>query len=141
MNQEIKRKWVAALRSQKYRQARHVLRIEDAKSHECRHCALGVLVELAVQDGIAEWTQDDSWGDSDERHYSVKANDGSRAESVLPNGVVLWAGLRNANPSLPDRQQMYGPRADNTYWASVTALNDEGKLTFAEFADLIEANL
>jgi hypothetical protein len=45
MNPEIKAKWVEALRSGEYRQARRRLRLDDSAGPS--YCCLGVLCELA----------------------------------------------------------------------------------------------
>lgn len=53
MNQEVKQKWIAALRSGEYDQAYSQLKLKDA------YCCLGVLCELAIEDEIIE--RYDSW--------------------------------------------------------------------------------
>lgn len=59
MNPEIKSKWLEALRSGRYHQARGVLRAEDGKSH----CCLGVLCDILQPDGWGEeWEFEDPSG-------------------------------------------------------------------------------
>jgi len=49
MNQDIKREWVAKLRSGKYEQGRGRLRSKDDQ-----YCCLGVLCEIGVEGGMIE---------------------------------------------------------------------------------------
>lgn len=69
MKQELKNKWVEALRSGDYQQGRSVLR-----SHDDKFCCLGVLCDIASKDGILdhEWVapnsvanRDRDWDDKD----------------------------------------------------------------------------
>lgn len=66
MNQEVKKLWVEALRSGKYKQGKHCLKTDDG-----RYCCLGVLCEvsgqpydsdwLGVPNDIVEWADLDTW--------------------------------------------------------------------------------
>lgn len=71
MKPEIKDEWVAALRSGCYLQCGGVLKMPTA--HGCFHCALGVLMELAIEHGVIE--------DYDET-------------SEVPEEVSEWSGLQ-----------------------------------------------
>jgi len=75
MDAEIKRKWVEALRSGKYRQAQRRLRRDDA------FCCLGVLCDIA---GRGQWRDDGGFifeGPHDVEH------------TVLPVGMNDLVGL------------------------------------------------
>lgn len=50
MDREIRDKWVAALRSGKYKQGKHVLRTKDGN-----YCCLGVLKEIEPDLSNAPW--------------------------------------------------------------------------------------
>lgn len=76
----VKAKWVAALRSGKYKQARGRLRKINAKTGEARHCCLGVLCELYVEE-------------------TGKTTNMDRGTPLSP--VVFWAGLDGACANLP----------------------------------------
>ena len=111
MNQEIKAKWVAALRSGEYAQGEGYL-----KDLQGRHCCLGVLCEISaaetgfgIPENLSETTQDEYLG------YTVKE----------------WAGLENCHGALVciDGAQH-----------NLTIHNDNGK-TFLEIADAIEEQL
>lgn len=118
MNPTIKAKWLEALRSGRYHQARGQLR----RGGGC----LGVLCEIAVQEGIAQrkginyWTRDDDLTDD-----------------VLPHGVVEWVGIDSPNPTV---LLGFNVRMLSDNGARLSDLNDTG-LTFPQIADLIEREL
>lgn len=133
MNQDIKERWVAALRSGEYEQGYGLLR----NSQEY-YCCLGVLSELAVQDGvIASATQDyvadqDCLDDDAPRHYSYGPES---TGTVLPEAVVEWAGLSSENPTVQMNDHDAGQYRD-----SLAEIND-AEHSFEYIADLIEAQL
>jgi hypothetical protein len=115
MNQEIKEKWVAALRSGEYAQTKGLLR--DANGF----CCLGVLCDVYYKEtGESIW---ESEQDDDDIRFTF-----DNQPKILPNSVMEWAGLPDNNPEINGR---------NNYAA---VLNDDGT-TFNEIADLIEKNL
>lgn len=83
MDKLVKKRWVRALRSGRYRQIRGHLR------NGCGgFCALGVLCELARRDGLVE-----NYGDIG---FTGSQNTTS---SVLPRDVADWAGC-STSPSI-----------------------------------------
>lgn len=97
MNKTIKRRWIKALTSGKYKQGKGALKRGD------RFCCLGVLCDLHSRTKAgAKWRDD---------FYLHTAN-------VLPNAVSQWAGL-GGDPfgSLP-----LGARVE-----TLMAANDNGK--------------
>lgn len=115
MKAEIKERWVKALRSGQYNQGRHAL-----KTPGDTYCCLGVLCELAKEDGIGDWDGRRSFVVS-ERDYS---------SGSLPLGVQEWAET-DLDPEVTHEGKI----------KSLSALNDEFKLSFDEIADLVEAQL
>jgi hypothetical protein len=126
MDPEVKAKWLAALRSGQYRQAKHHLR-----NGNDGYCCLGVLCEIAVADevipaGALTGTETSLTGGL----YSY--GDGHETD-VLPYEVAHWAGVE-ANGWLPGGRFL-------------TALNDgdtyEGvdQHSFEQIADIIEQEL
>jgi hypothetical protein len=86
MSDDVKRMWVAALRSGKYVQGTGVLHDKDGKC-----CALGVLCELAVEAEVVGRCEDES-GDM------LYGKPNSLWRGVLPPDVQDWAGF-NGSPS------------------------------------------
>lgn len=117
MKTEIKKRWVEALRSGEYTQGRHTL-----KTPEDTYCCLGVLCEIAKEDGVGYW---DDFG-----NFVVDESDFS--SGTLPVGVAEWAGTGgNLDPRVE-----YG---GGSYCLS--SLNDSVELPFDRIADLVEEQL
>lgn len=122
MDPAIKARWVARLRSGKYVQGEH--RLKQRKNHEkSKYCCLGVLAEMAVEDGVID--------------PPVKTVDGAYRfdgdTHVLGEKIRDWAGLEESNPTIRDVHAT-GSRD------SLAELNDNGK-SFSEIADIIEQKL
>lgn len=120
MQEEIKTKWVAALRSGEYNQGVRALRYRDGG--EDWYCCLGVLCELAVAEGVIPDPAPSPW--------PSPVDDGNSycyAGSIvyLPDEVRVWAGLEVSNPRLGH--------------SNLAELNDTGS-TFADIARVIEEN-
>ena len=113
MNPEIKKQWVEALRSGEYKQTQQKLRDDNG------FCCLGVLCDLHAKAGLGHWDEN-SW------YYKCKDSEFMEAKNYLPNPVIQWAVVDSENPSINS--------------ARLANLNDDHK-SFAEIADLIEANL
>lgn len=116
MNQEIKAKWIADLRSGKFPQTRGALNQLEASTvgdPPVGFCCLGVLCEQAVSAGLIA-----------KREMSIFADYGPHSSvSSLPVMVRTWAGIDSAT--------------ENT----LIDMNDGARSSFAEIADWIEANL
>ena len=80
MNAEIKRRWIEALTSGKYKQGTMTLHGGDA------FCCLGVLCDLYATDHGLAWSEGSDAGTL------------SRQAAVLPIEVVRWAGLFGNSP-------------------------------------------
>lgn len=113
MNREIRDKWTAALRSGTYRQGESKLRSSDDE-----FCCLGVLCELAVEEGVIPQPE----LDGDRYVY-----DGG-AHSYLPKSVMVWAGLDSDNARYSN--------APN----DLLALDNDRGVAFPQIAAIIEAN-
>jgi hypothetical protein len=121
MNQEIKAKWVVALRSGEYEQGTGQLRMDD------QYCCLGVLCDLhSKEDNTAGWKPSSSFAD-DFDYHTEQAKEGG----LLHPAVRDWAGLDSVDPLIC---------INTSVSENISTLNDGGK-TFAEIADLIEAQL
>lgn len=131
MNPEIKKEWVAALRSGEYKQGTRYL--HRTYSDGDVFCCLGVLCELAVKAGQVSSRPVGlafQYGSQEE-----PADGESRASlSVLPSAVVKWTGLKEGNPHV--KFKLHGTMDEH----SLAWLNDGGA-TFEEIAQAIEENL
>lgn len=128
MNPSVKARWVQALRSGDFKQTTGVLqRLKDMGHGETMrpagHCCLGVLCEIAVQDGVIE-----KWRDE-----NVILASFDHENKVLPGSVMRWAGLESNDPRI-DAGEILGKH-------SLSHFNDTTKLDFNQIADLIEENL
>lgn len=122
MKEEIKTKWLEALRSGKYKQGRTCLRNSDVDTHE--YCCLGVLCDLYKDTEGGNWTDHDSFVD----------NRGNWESVYLPLAVIGWAGLSDNNPEINEiTDQDFAP-------TSLAGANDYG-LSFLKIADIIEKEL
>lgn len=119
MKPEIKEKWVAELRGGKRLQGKGCLR-QETLNHECEYCCLGVLAEIAVDEGVARW--DDN---------TLVGPDGRASAGYLIPAVMDWASVDSRDPVVKNEVNRGMP---------LSSLNDSGK-TFSEIADLIEAQL
>lgn len=128
MNEDIKARWVAALRSDEYEQGKDWL-CKDGK-----YCCLGVLSDLAVKDGVIDAPEATTW---DEAALNF---DGEPA--LLPEAVAEWAGIMRFDEHydgvVVPAEDPIVPFGDEE--KTLAELNDEGK-TFSELADLIEEHL
>lgn len=134
MNPEIKARWVAALRSGEYRQGDGFLRIHQADDSDL-YCCLGVLCDLAVQDGLAFWSKPKS-----SQAAASIVTQASRDCTGLPVPIREWAGLP-ARAMTPELRHSDGA----LHWAAVFNDGDKtlgvSKHSFEEIADLIEQQL
>jgi hypothetical protein len=116
MKPEIKTRWIAKLLSGEFQQGRGTLRSSDNK-----FCCLGVLCELAVENGIIpKPTLNES---SSQFEYGA-----SFATGLPPYEVVIWAQLGERNPSTKSTGHSFAFQ------------NDHGS-SFADIAKMIEETL
>ena len=111
MNQEIKTKWVEALRSGDYKQTKEYL-----KKNNC-HCCLGVLCEISAL----------------ETGFGVKENKlENGGDDLLGDTILMWSGLNDLRGAMViiDGESLM-----------LTEHNDDSGRTFLEIADAIEAQL
>jgi hypothetical protein len=134
MNQEIKDKWVADLRSGEYKQGHNRLRADvpdGSGGIVSKFCCLGVLCVQAEAAGIVEWLPYDHQCLSSGHGYTTMPGHASSAlNGVLPQAVAEWAGLYYTDPPVS-----YAWRP-----TSLAELNDRNH-SFAEIASIIEEQL
>lgn len=114
MNKRIKKLWIKALRSGKFKQEQSALRVVN--DEEVGYCCLGVLCEV-----YRRTTGEGRWNDS-----TFLAR-GKSSMSQLPDPICKWAELEQRDPKLGRIK-------------TAIALNDHGK-SFNFIADRIEKYL
>jgi len=136
MNKDIKAKWCAWLRDPENKQT------QGALQKDGRFCCLGGLCEVYREEtGKGEWREHAmSYSDFGEPRMKFSFLD---AVGTLPHEVVSWAGIMNYyDVSDPEVLTPFGRY-------KLSTLNDgfipgpeleTRRLTFAEIADIIEAN-
>lgn len=120
MKKQVKKMWLKALRSGKYKQARQQLKCEN------KFCCLGVLVDLWRQEAKPDW-------DSPVRIPNINS-----ADYVLPEHVSEWAGLTDQDPIVQVGEEEH----------TLASLNDNGctktknkPMSFKQIANVIEKQL
>lgn len=120
MNKVVKVKWLKALRSGKYKQAKGQLKDGN------KFCCLGVLTDLWRHEVKPDW-------DSEIDVQSISSED-----TVLPSHVMEWAGLERSDPNV----KLKGEET------TLVSLNDEGceatgykPCNFKKIADIIQKGL
>lgn len=118
MNKAVKAKWVKALRSGKYKQARRRLLNEKTGGM----CCLGVLCDIYRNERGGQWGKGGTF----------IASSRDKESHVLPRSVSKWACL-DINATFLE----FKGRGD----CSLTEANDDRRLRFTTIADAIEAQL
>jgi len=127
MNEAIKTKWVAALRSGEYAQTTEVLRNGNG------YCCLGVLCDLYSRDTGVEWYVPNDYDDC-----TMHGHDGT-----LPMEVRLWAQIPHDVGAYVAVSKSYDEGEDTIvdHSLSLTELNDSWEYNFHQIADVIEQQL
>lgn len=86
MKSDVKKLWLEALRSGEYEQGRSAL----ANTND-EYCCLGVLCQLAVNNGVPIKVKKVQSGLGPVKSYDD-------AKYLLPQSVQEWAGLESSNP-------------------------------------------
>ena len=123
MKEDVKNKWVAALRSEDYKQGRNALESNGS------FCCLGVLSNIAVEEGLCTKKTKDNSGKGLVTFYDKFDNFGW--EGTLPMAVKEWADMKDTVGTLPDGVEVK---------SSLLQLNDSAKYSFEQIADVIERN-
>ena len=125
MNQEVKEKWVAALRSGEYKQTKQTLHDKNG------FCCLGVLCDLYLKENDLDWQ---------EHNYDPKVLVCFDREDTLPDEVADWADIpTNPYVNVPGYLECVALAALNDgsdYETPIT--RDIKPRDFNQIADLIE---
>lgn len=128
MNPEVKKKWVNALRSGKYKQTNGMLH----NSYDNSYCCLGVLCDIYAKERKKRAF------DYSEFILGTE-NTGMGSTGLLPKIVVNWAGLNQF--AIYAEESSTDIRSGKSHNAKTLAnLNDSG-VSFEKIADIIEERL
>lgn len=114
-------KWVTALRSGDYTQAKRVLNDTEG------YCCLGVACETAIADGLPLEAVEKGFTAYFQPATGMHVQYGEAA-TFLPEDVKTWLGVKTVSPWV-----RYNGR-----WHTLTDLNDDGGFSFRDIANLIE---
>jgi len=125
MNKTIKKAWLEALRSGKYKQGFGELKTKEG------YCCLGVLCDLYTKskEGKENKAKFVRKGILKNKRYSFIEN-GIAERFVTPESVMRWAGLKSNNPHAGEEGGM-----------SLAGWNDNSEIGFEGIADKIEKHL
>lgn len=140
LKEDVKEKWLAALRSEEYEQCTGRLRIRDTN----QYCCLGVLCDVyAKETGEGEWKEYNKHG---LRLWDFHTK-GDTKNKYLPDAVMDWACNLQSNDtlwvSLETFQELF-PNVDVDTDDNIMCLakiNDETDIGFEGIALLIEKDL
>lgn len=138
MDQDVKKRWINALRSGEYTKGRHALRqgskvgVADGQQY---FCCLGVLCDLAVKDKVVEWQWLPLYSTVSGAWYAVGTY---KERSVPPTEVYEWAGIKGP---IKLRTSVDGSCVIGPYDYSAVSLNDEWQRSFKDLANLIEEQM
>lgn len=140
MRGEVLDEVVRRLRSGEYKQGQSALRRVGENDGPDTYCCLGVMCEVAVEQGVI--TNDGAQWRIGGTSYSYR--DGKEiSTSYLPNAVIEWAGMvsdMEKNPSWGEyhyeQRGSWGEDEDQC----LAVMNDRG-MPFPEIADWMEANV
>lgn len=118
----IKKLWIKALKSGKYKQGTECLRKVN------KFCCLGVLSDLYAKENKIKWKKD-------KESYRL-FNEGY----VLPSMVREWAGLDGHNPGVLITEKIKKKIDCNWKSSSLSNLNDKG-CNFKQIAECIDKSL
>jgi hypothetical protein len=120
MKKSVMKRWVAALRSGKYKRGTKYLKQQT--NGKVKHCCLGVLCEVAKVDWVERWDTERTctYQDSDNGDYSG-----------VPEYVQEFSGLKDCLGYFQDVSNRD---------RSISHMNDSGKYSFNKIADIIEKN-
>lgn len=122
MNPDVKAKWLDALRSGDYKQARDDLRVGEGDG--ASFCCLGVLADLYRKEVGGTWVE----GEISDTFRDVKG--GYAHGSYLTEDIRRWAGA-----PVDEHRTFTGLP---TWRNSLAELNDSSDFGFPEIANLIE---
>lgn len=141
MRGEVLDEVVKRLRSGEYAQGNSALRRKTKGGGPDRFCCLGVMCEIAVEEGVL--TRMDAEVPGTSYAYST-TGENEAYTAYLPPSVVEWAGMVSDQEKEASHEEYhYEERGsfDVGLNDSLAAMNDNGKHDFPAIADWMEANV
>lgn len=127
MNRKVKTKWLKALRSGKYKQARQGLCFENQNGQKS-FCCLGVLNDLYIK----EMKPKVGWEHQETKSGGINQFNFAIEDSYLAPEVMKWADLEYRDPRVMDS------KGEQT---TLSAINDGKGFGFKRIANIIEKQL
>lgn len=141
MNENIKNKWIEALRSGEYEQGTGQL-----KSLDNKYCCLGVLCEIYHKEVGGAWFEKEDliyrnfqFIEKVKRWYFKGAEDVYGSYAILVRDVIKWAGLASSSGDLKREVIIAFYDKHKKFPSSLSQMNNAG-LNFNQIADYIEEN-
>lgn len=126
MKKRVKALWLKALRSGEFKQARRQLKRGNG------YCCLGVLTELYLREQRERIIREIKFGGSPaDLLQDIHIPDAE--DATLDDAVQAWAGLNNDDP------YVFHKKGEDT--KTLSALNDDERLTFKQIASCIQKSL
>lgn len=137
MNKRIKKSWIEALRSGKYKQGRGLLRAESSVLNEAddTYCCLGVLFDLNLKLDDDGWLKDDDTTDYfSVMHYSDDEwpTDGFYNEGELSRKFLTAVGMEK-----PEEEALICLN-DGTRMGAGDSLDQKRSKTFVDYIEGLE---
>jgi hypothetical protein len=123
MKQEIKERWINALRSGDYKQG-----VGRLRSIDDRYCCLGVLCDVVKSDLNLDWEFSNDIA-ADSCKYKLLGS-----IDYLPQSVCSYVGLSSTQGNIKD-PSIYDIDAD---YSTLAEINDSEALDFDAIANIIE---
>lgn len=134
MKEDIKNRWVEALRSGKYKQGQNVLH-QSYEGQNDSFCCLGVLCDLAAKDGAVHKSKSSTY----DPKLSTYRYDTSA--SGLSSDMRTWSGVASSEGRINvtyEDNPLDIPFDDVRGYTFLSVLNDRQNFTFEEIANVIE---
>lgn len=128
MKQDIKDQWVNALESDEYTQG-----FGELRTTAFGYCCLGVLCDLAVKAGVAQWAElgPSGWAVIPIGKTLQDTDNSGLGTSIVPEFLREWSGLESGNPWIKFGDELL----------SLGHINDNKNKTFPEIAEIIREQL
>ncbi len=146
MKPEVKKQWIKALRSRKYRKGNSIY-LHTKQNHSSKFSALGVLTDLYMKEKEHQWNYvlDKHYDEEDVPVYvglssSKQIAVDNEVRGKLSSLVMRWAGLEDGVVTLPNLSNLRVDQREEiqNIGTSIAALDD---MSFKDIARVIEKTI